>query len=201
VGRGATWAARKAAKSEVQVRCHFLNARHLLFAALSAVLVLTVLASAKDAKKQKTTTSSSTVVLAHVDLRGRYDAMALRQVQERRYLYVRQKETADWQLFDLSDPSRPVELSGVSLPGLVAFDQISMQNDAVIATGQASFSDAATRLAVGDLDSPLVQTFDGVRKIIFDRPSDLIYVLSDDGLRILRVQPQVTEPDPSLYGG
>jgi hypothetical protein len=176
------------------MRCH--GAKKCLLAVTSVALVLMGLASAKDTRKGSSL--SSPIVLSHVDLGGHYDTMALRQAQDHRYLYVRQTATADWRVFDLSDPARPTELSGISLPDFVGFGQASIENDTVIATGE-QLTD--TKLAVGDLNSNPAQTLTGVKQVIIDRPSDLIYVLSDDGLRILRVQPQVEAPDPNLYGG
>src|SRR5262249_4049171 len=146
------------------MRCH--SAKKYLLAVTSVALVLIGLASAKDTRKENR--HSSPIILSHVDLGGHYDAMALRQAQDHRYLYVRQSGAADWRVFDLSDPARPTELGSVSLPQFLGVGQVSMESDTVIATSGPS---ADASLAVGDINSNSAQTFTGVKQVIFDRPS------------------------------
>ena len=177
---------------------------------IGAALLLVATAAAKDKhEKWSGERNSPVVVLAHLDIGSGYDAMALQKSQDHRYLYIRQSGKPELEVIDLTAPAEPRVLRTVSLPELREF--ASLDFDGGVAFGsedkrQVSDAQTPTRDVVfSDLSDPeslqSVQKFTGVKQVINDRLSDLVYILAENGLWILRVQAAPAPVDPSLYGG
>ncbi len=173
-------------------RSRFVKFNSTTWAVLTALLVVSGAASAKDHKVK--TPDNQAHVVAHISFSGlsAVDMAMQRKVNDKYYLYVQHSKDQGISIIDVSKPTQPKAVAVIPWPDPAVSSRMNLTGDlAIIAEsevvpmhGSASNDD----LVLWDLSNPsaprVVQKFSGVVKWLQDE-RDFIYVLNGDGLWVV----------------
>jgi hypothetical protein len=189
-------------------RSRFANLSSMTLALLSAVLLVSGGASAKERKTKRSDNQAH--VVAHISFSGlsAVDMTMQRKVNDKYYLYVQHSKDQGISIVDISKPDQPKAVAVVQWPDPAASNRMNVTGDlAIIAeTNVQRRSNSNDDLVLWDLSNPavprVVQKFEGVVKWLQDE-RDFIYVLNAEGLWVVsnpENRPKQTESSDS-YGG
>jgi len=193
-----------------RIRSRFVKFSSMALALLSALLLVSTGASAKDHKGKGSDNQAQ--VVAHIPFAGLSDVdMAMqKKANDKYYLYVQHSRDQGISIIDISKPAQPKAIGVIPWPNPALASRMNVTGDlAIIAESGVLPVRSGTSdddLVVWDLSNPaaprVVQKFSGVVKWLQDE-RNFIYVLNGDGLWVVSKpadrQPEQTESS-SNYG-
>ena len=197
-----------------RIRSRFVKYRSMALALLTAVLLVSAVASAKEHKVKGSDNQAQAHVVAHISFSGlsTVDMAIQKKVNDKYYLYVQHSKDQGISIIDISKPAQPKAVGVIPWPDPAVSSRMNLTGDlAIIAESEVLPMHSSTTnddLVLWDLSNPaaprVVQKFSGVVKWLQDE-RNFIYVLNGDGLWVVLEpadrQPEQTEPSISNGGG
>src|ERR1700681_4926449 len=194
-----------------RIRSRFVKFSSMALALLSALLLVSAGASAKDHKL--TRSDNQAQVVAHISFAGlsAIDMAMQKKVNDRYYLYVQHSKDQGISIIDISKPAQPKVVGVIPWPDPALSGRMNVTGDlAIVAESEGVPMHSNTSdedLVLWDLSNPaaprVVQKFSAVVKWLQDE-RNFIYVLNGDGLWVVSKpaarQSEQTESSNS-YGG
>src|SRR5580704_1640298 len=194
-----------------RIRSRFVKFSSMALALLSALLLVSAGASAKDHKLTRSDNQAS--VVAHISFSGlsAVDMVMQKKVNDQYYLYVQHSKDQGISIIDISKPAQPKAMGVIPWPDPAMSSRMNLTGDlAIIAESEVLPMHSRTSdddLVLWDLSNPaaprVVQKFSGVVKWLQDE-RNFIYVLNGEGLWVVSkpADRQPVQPESSnSYGG
>jgi len=188
-----------------RIRSRFVKFSSMALALLSALLLVSAGASAKDHKLTRSDNQAS--VVAHISFTGLsvVDMAMQKKVDDKYYLYVQHAKDQGISIIDISKPAQPKAIGVIPWPNPALSSRMNVTGDlAIIAESGVLPVRSGTSdddLVVWDLSNPaaprVVQKFLGVVKWLQDE-RNFIYVLNGDGLWVVS-KPADHQPEQAGY--
>src|SRR6202521_4520149 len=173
-------------------RIRFVKFSSIALALLSALLLVSAGASAKDHKVTRSDNQAS--VVAHISFTGLsvVDMAIQKKVNDKYYLYVQHSKDQGISIIDISKPAQPKAVGVIPWPDPALSGRMNVTGDlAIIAESGVLPMHSSTSnddLVLWDLSNPaaprVVQKFSGVVKWLQDERK-FIYVLNGEGLWVV----------------
>src|SRR6202521_1290518 len=186
-------------------RIRFVKFSSIALALLSALLLVSAGASAKDRKLTRSDNQAS--VVAHISFTGLsvVDMAMQKTVNDKYYLYVQHAKDQGISIIDISKPAQPKAIGVIPWPDPAVSSRMNLTGDlAIIAESEVLPMHNITSnddLVLWDLSNPatprVVQSFSGVVKWLQDE-RNFIYVLNGDGLWVVS-KPADRQPEQTGY--
>lgn len=155
-------------------------------------------ASAKDRAVKPAPQPAS--VIAHLPLPGGpVNELVLQQRGSKQYLYVEQDSSEGVAIVDVTTPSQPNIIKREAWPNASSTGKLQMVGSrlALAAAPETATAETVSRtdtLKVLDLNDPAnprtILSLSGVTSTLADDARNLVYIANNDGLWILKVQPE-----------
>src|SRR4029077_7079435 len=186
-----------------RIRSRFVKFSSMALALLSALLLVSAGASAKDHKPTRSDNQAS--VVAHISFTGLsvVDMAMQKKVNDKYYIYVQHSKDQGISIIDVSKPAQPKAIGMIPWPDRALSSRMNVTGDLAIIAESGVLpmrsSTSSDDLVLWDLSNPVaprvVQKFSGVVKWLQDE-RNFIYVLNDEGLWVVS-KPADRQPERS----
>ena len=155
-----------------RIRSRFVKYRSMALALLTAVLLVSAVASAKEHKVKGSDNQAQAHVVAHISFSGlsTVDMAIQKKVNDKYYLYVQHSKDQGISIIDISKPAQPKAVGVIPWPDPALSSRMNLTGDLAI---------------IAESEAPrVVQKFSGVVKWLQDE-RNFTYALNGDGLWVV----------------